>query len=100
MWQEKLENDEVLEFIYRRFQGDSDWLSMNSFYFAHILCSRFEYLNIYFAPVTEQFIAGYNGKFYDWCGEYDYDNETAVLLTEIQENDPEMFDKLVQIYVI
>ena len=75
----------MLEFIYRRFQGDSDWMTGNCYYFALILCHRFPYLNIYYAPIMGHFVAGKDGKFYDWCGEFV--DETPILYQTIIDND-------------
>lgn len=93
-WKAKLESNEVLEFIYRRFQGDSDWLTGNCFYFALILCERFKYLNIYYAPIAGHFVAGHNDKYYDWCGEYE--DEIPILLTEIEQSDPLWYSRIVR----
>lgn len=87
-------DDEVLEFIYRRFQGDSDWLTRNSYYFAMILCHRFPDLNMYYAPVLGHFTAGKNGRFYDWCGEFT--DETPVLLKDIIDNEADLYARLVE----
>lgn len=99
--------DKILEFITRRFKNDCRWLYGNCYYFAVILCERFSVLNIYYAPVAGHFVAGYNGKFYDWRGKYGeseqitegyrckiVDNngnivhEIGILLSDIEKEDP------------
>ena len=62
--------DEVLEFINRRFSGDCHWTDGNCYWFAKILCDRFDYLKIGYEAVVGHFIAYGNGKYYDWHGEY------------------------------
>lgn len=86
--------DEVLEFINRRFKEDCHWIDGNCYYFAAILCSRFKYLNMYYAPVAGHFVAGYNGQFYDWCGKYKED-ENPILFTEIEHTDPKWYKMIV-----
>lgn len=86
--------NEVVEFIRRRFKPDSNWLDGNCYYFAVILCERFPIFNIYYAPVAGHFVAGYNGEFYDWRGKYD--DEIPVLLSDIEKEDPAWYRIIVR----
>ena len=86
--------NEVVEFIRRRFKSDSNWLDGNCYYFAVILCERFTIFNIYYAPVAGHFVAGYNGEFYDWRGKYD--EEIPVLLSDIEKEDPAWYRIIVR----
>lgn len=107
--------NEVVEFIRRRFKSDSNWLDGNCYYFAVILCERFPIFNIYYAPVAGHFVAGYNGEFYDWRGKYGeseqitkgyrckiVDNngnivyEIPVLLSDIKNEDPAWYRIIVR----
>ena len=90
---ECIEN-EVVEFIRRRFKSDSKWLDGNCYYFAAILCERFPTFNIYYAPVAGHFVAGYNGELYDWRGKYD--DEIPVLLSDIEKEDPAWYRIIVR----
>ena len=60
--------DEVLNFIHRRFPSDDNWLSGNCYYFTIILKSRFPYGEIWYDLVEGHFLYEYRGKFYDWSG--------------------------------
>lgn len=86
--------NEVVEFIRRRFKSDSNWLDGNCYYFAVILCERFPIFNIYYAPVAGHFVAGYNGEFYDWRGKYG--EEMPVLLSDIEKEDPAWYRIIVR----
>lgn len=85
---------DVLSFIKRRFSDDCHWLDGNCYYFALILCSRFQNLNLYYAPIEGHFVAGDGERFYDWRGLYD--NEKPILLSEIQQSDPLWYKILVR----
>ena len=86
--------NEVVEFIRRRFKADSNWLDGNCYYFAVILCERFPIFNIYYAPVAGHFVAGYTGEFYDWRGKYD--EEIPVFLSDIEKEDPAWYRIIVR----
>lgn len=85
--------EEILEFINRRWQGDSDWLTGNCWYFVSILIERFPHLKRYYAPVEGHFVAGDGKHYYDWCGEY-ITEQTLVSWEEIYKNDPVWADRL------
>lgn len=65
---------EILDFIKRRFPKDSNWLDGNCYWFAFILCERFPNLQIYYEPVRGHFVAGTPSRYYDWTG-VNHDNE-------------------------
>lgn len=63
--------DEVLEFIDRRWKGhDANWMEGNCYWFAYILCARFPKLEMIFLPIEGHFVAGdlAHNRFYDWTG--------------------------------
>lgn len=62
-------NNEILEFIKRRFPTDCKWLDGNCYYFAQILLSRFPEGNIYYDVINGHFVFLYESKFYDWTGQ-------------------------------
>jgi len=61
--------DEVLEFINRRFKKDCNWLDGNCYYFAVILKDRFPDGKIIYDVIYGHFFFEYNGKCYDYSGE-------------------------------
>ena len=88
--------EEVLDFVRRRFSENCHWLDGNCYFFAVILCSRFPFLDIYYAPIEGHFVAGYNGRFYDWRGEYVSEHKTPVLLSDIEKKDPAWYRIIVR----
>ena len=60
--------DEVLEFINRRFPGDSSWLNGNCYYFALILKDRFPDGEIFYDVIDGHFVFEYNDNLYDYSG--------------------------------
>ncbi len=63
-------DDEVIEFINRRFPNDSNWLNGNCYYFALILQDRFNG-EIFYDVIFGHFITKIKDKFYDYTGEVD-----------------------------
>lgn len=61
-------NDEVLEFIQRRFKADCGWTTGNCYYFAIILKDRFPKGKIFYDVIYGHFIFQYKNKYYDWTG--------------------------------
>ena len=61
--------NEVLEFIHRRFPVDCKWMDGNCFYFSKILLSRFPEGTIWYEIIDAHFVFKYKGHFYDWTGE-------------------------------
>ena len=61
--------DEVLEFIHRRFPQDCHWLDGNCYYFALILKDRFPESRIVYDAIYGHFFVWYKDKCYDYAGE-------------------------------
>ena len=81
---------EVCEFIERRWKiTDAKWTDGNCYWFAHILCTRFPLLDIYYLPVVGHFVAGYEDVYFDWNGMYKPETTTIYKLSDI-----EVFDKI------
>jgi hypothetical protein len=80
---------EVLDFIARRWSDtDAHWFDGNCYWFAHILCARFPFLEIYYCPISGHFVAGVKGEFYDASGLFVPDStEKVYLLEDIKRND-------------
>ena len=70
----KAEQDNVLNFIHRRFKNDCNWLDGNCYYFAVILKNRFPDGVIYYDVILGHFIFKYQERFYDWNGIVDYND--------------------------
>lgn len=60
---------EIIEFIYRRFKIDCNWLDGNCYYFAVILKDRFPSGLIYYDVISGHFVFKYENSYYDWTGE-------------------------------
>lgn len=63
-------NNEVLEFIKRRFSNDCKWTTGNCYYFALILKDRFPNGKIFYDVREGHFIYKYGEEYYDWLGIY------------------------------
>lgn len=61
-------NNEVLEFIQRRFKDDCKWITGNCYYFAIILKDRFPEGKIFYDVIYGHYIFLYKDKYYDWTG--------------------------------
>lgn len=60
-------NNNIMNFIKRRFPTDCDWLTGNCYFFALILQSVFGG-EIYYDVTNGHFLLGYEKEFYDWRG--------------------------------
>lgn len=61
--------NEVLEFINRRFNKDCNWINGNCYYFAIILKERFPNAIILYDIIDGHFISQIDNHYYDWTGE-------------------------------
>lgn len=61
-------DNEVLEFIKRRFKVDCNWVDGNCYYFAIILKDRFPDGKIFYDVINGHFVFEYQDKLYDWNG--------------------------------
>lgn len=61
-------NNEVLEFIKRRFKNDCNWTDGNCYYFTLILKDRFPEGMIFYDVREGHFVFEYHEKYYDWNG--------------------------------
>ena len=62
--------DEVLEFIHRRFPTDYNWKSGNCYFFAVILHEKYKCSTIYYDVIDGHFCVKIGDKYYDWEGVY------------------------------
>lgn len=62
-----MEND-ILNFIKKRFPSDCNWLDGNCYYFSIILKSRFPQGTICYDVINGHFLFRYGDSYYDWNG--------------------------------
>ena len=86
---------EVLDFIKRRWRKDANWTDGNCYWFARILCDRFDQLDIYYLPVDGHFVAGDGEQFYDFNGVVCTD-EKIILFEKIKETDSLWYEHIVR----
>jgi hypothetical protein len=79
--------NEVLDFISRRFKNDCNWMTGNCYFFAVILKSRFSEGSIYYDVIVGHFVFKYQNKFYDWTGLYHFDDSNLVSWDEFDKYD-------------
>ena len=65
--------EEILEFIHRRFPIDCNWTNGNCYYFALILSARFEGDVVYDPIVGHYMFKARDGHFYDYTGRREFD---------------------------
>ena len=79
--------DEVLEFINRRFKNDCNWMSGNCYFFAVILKNRFPEGKILYDVIYGHFVFQYQNQFYDWTGVYKLTDGFLVYWDEFDKYD-------------
>lgn len=80
-------NNQVLNFISKRFSDDNMWTSGNCFYFASILKIRFPNGKIYYDVIYGHFVFEYEGCLYDWDGIYQKNDDYLVEWDKFDEYD-------------
>ena len=80
-------NDNILEFIHRRFKNDCNWLDGNCYYFAVILKDRFPDGKIFYDVVLGHFVFAYDGHMYDWNGLVNLDKRYLIEWDKFDEYD-------------
>lgn len=91
--------NEILDFINRRWKKDSNFLNGNCYWFAYILVSRFKELEIYYLPITGHFIAGNGDIFFDWQGKInlrDLCGEKPMRFDDIKKQDSLYYNRLIR----
>lgn len=94
-----IKNEQVLEFIKRRFPQNSNWTDGNCYYFAQILSIRFPELNLYYLPIEGHFVAGYREEYYDWNGKVKL-KETPIKFSDLEKLDPAYYSRILQDCII
>ena len=75
--------NEILNFIKRRWSIDANWTNGNCFWFAKILQLRFPQLQIYYLPIIGHFITSDGENYYDWNGIYLPEEELGVRIEDL-----------------
>lgn len=87
--------DDILNFIYRRFQKDCDWTNGNCYYFALILKTRFKIGKIVYDVINGHFLYQQNNVNYDWTGIV-YDVGYLVDWENFEKYDPIQKDRIIR----
>ena len=89
--------DEVLDFIKRRWSNSDHWLDGNCYWFSYILHNRFPQLEIFYLPIKGHFVVGdsHTKEFYDWTGKLELDEE-PILFSELLYEDPVWYARLLK----
>lgn len=87
--------DKVLEFIHRRFQADCNWTSGNCYYFALMLKDRFKDGVVYYDVIDGHFVLLHDGRYYDWTGIVQPDEEALVEWDRFDEYDPFQKERII-----
>ena len=91
------EEDDVLQFIHRRFPEDSNWLNGNCYFFALILLDRFPIGKILYDVIDGHFVCEIDGRKYDWSGIVDESGEHNWIEWEkFYEYDPLQYQRVVK----
>ena len=90
--------DEIYDFIYRRFEVDNNWITGNCYFMALILNHVFD-LPIYYLPVEGHFVV-FNSKtehFLDWLGTVKLaENESPILFSKLKDTDPQWYTRIIR----
>lgn len=91
--------EQIVEFINRRFPEESKWINGNCYYFAQILSIRFPELNLYYLPKEGHFVAGYREEYYNWTGKVEL-KETPIKFSDLEEVDPAYYTVILRDCII
>ena len=89
----------IIDFINNRFKSDKTWMNGNCYWFAFILCSQFDNLNMFYNPVIGHFVAmdKINNKYYDFDGEHIvYSNDKFIDFNELKNTDILLYNRLIR----
>ena len=89
-------DNEVLEFINRKFNTDCNWTTGNCYYFAIILKDRFPNGTIFYDVVNGHFVFKYKNKYYDWKGMVNLDDCLVVEWDNFNKYDEIQRQRIVQ----
>lgn len=101
-------NEELLNFIRRRFPNEELWATSNCYWFAQLLnhwCSlkdRYAIRYLVYDVVYEHFYLYYNGWYYDWYGAHEsvpnggYD----VRWSNFEQYDDLQYDRVIEDYIL
>ena len=87
--------EQIVDFIKRRFPVDNNWTTGNCYWFAEVLCWRVDDLSIYYAPIEGHFVAGDGLSFYDYTGKYKPE-EQLIEFCRIKYLDPLWYERIIR----
>lgn len=91
------DEDEIVEFIMRRFAEDCKWLDGNCYYVAIILKDRFPGGDIYYDVAKYHFLFKYKENFYDWTGVAKCESEENLIKwDEFEKYDKQQKERIVR----
>ena len=94
-------DNEIFDFIQRRFTQNCEWDSGNCWWFAAILCTRFKELEIWYEPVEGHFYASENGTiFYDWRGAHFNMENKPIPFKDIEKQDHLWHNRIIRDCII
>lgn len=85
--------EEVLDFIKKRFQVDCKWTDGNCYYFALILKDRFGG-EIYYIPIEGHFVCKIGDSFYDFHGKHEVPLSVPITLKELEKRDDIWYNRI------
>ena len=88
-------DEDVLNFIKRRWSVDAKWQDGNCLWFAVILKSRFPMAEICYLGVVGHFIVRIGDSYFDWTGRVEPE-ERVWTLDEIHELDSSWYSRLMR----
>lgn len=90
--------NEIIDFIGRRFSNEDKWRDGNCYWMAKILQERFGG-SIYYMQIIGHYIVRINGDYYDWSGKLSseqIDNDELILWDRLRYEDPLLYQHLIR----
>ena len=86
---------EISDFIERRFKENSRWKDGNCYYFAAILADRFSFGEIWYDIRNSHFVYGNEAEgFYDWEGKYQDEDRMLIRWSYLVNYDSRQRDRI------
>ena len=89
--------DNILEFISRRFTEDCHWLDGNCYYFSVILKDRFPVGRIVYDVIAGHFYFEWNDRLYDFAGVHNITEDMKIIPFDMLSTyDRKRFDRILR----
>ena len=86
---------EISDFIERRFKENSRWKDGNCYYFAVILADRFDFGEIWYDIRNSHFVYGDSKHgYYDWEGKYQNEDRMLIRWSDLINYDSRQRDRV------